>query len=178
VYAGHAALALVAKRFAPRVPIAVLVPMAFAPDWVQWTIAAAGGPLNPSLSHSLVSVLIGATVAAAVYWAIARSRWDALVVWLTYVSHWPADFVTAIKALWPNGPAVGLDLYRYPAADVVVESIVVLLCWIVYRRSLASEARTKRIGWLIPVGLLALQIGFVVIQNPAVKQPLRQMLAN
>lgn len=178
MYAGHAALALSAKRFGPRVPIAVLVPVAFAPDWIEWTVVALGGPFNPSLSHSLVSVLVGATVVAAVYWAIARSRWDAVVIWLTYVSHWPADFVTATKALWPNGPAFGFDLYRYPAADVVVESIVVLLCWIVYRRSLTPEARTKRIGWVIPVGLVVLQISFAVIQDPAVKQPLRQMLGN
>ena len=53
-----------------------------------------------------------------------------------------------------------------------------LLCWTAYRRSLSPEARAKRIGWLIPVGLVALQIGFALIQNPAVKRPLRQLLAN
>jgi hypothetical protein len=178
VYAGHAGLALLAKSRRPRVAMAVLVPVAFAPDWIQWTLGALGLPRNPSLSHSLVSVLVGASLIAGVFWLVTGSRPDAAIVGLTYLSHWPADFITAAKAIWPNSREFGFNLYQYPAADVVVESVVIVLCWAAYRRSLDPAAKDKAIGWLIPLGLVVLQIGFAVIQNPAVKEPLRQMWAN
>jgi hypothetical protein len=178
VYAGHAGLALYAKSRRPRVSIALLVPVAFAPDWIQWVLAAIGASNNPSISHSLLSTLIGATAVGGAYWLVSRSRADAAIVWLTYLSHWPADFITATKALWPNGPEFGLRLYQYPALDVVVESVVVILCWLAYRRSLPHRGRRQFVGWAIPVGLIALQIAFALIQNPAIKEPLKQMVAN
>jgi len=178
VYAGHAGLALYAKSRRPGVAIALLVPVAFAPDWIQWTLAELGISRNSSISHSLVSVGIGACLVACAYWLVTRSTADAAIVGLTYLSHWPADFITAVKAIWPNGPEFGLTLYQYPAVDVVVESLVILLCWLAYRRSLEASAKNKVVAWLIPLGLVALQVGFAVIQNPSVKEPLKQMIAN
>jgi len=177
VYAGHAGLALFATSRRPRVPIALLVPVAFAPDWIEWTLGALGITQNPSISHSLVSMLLGATVIAAAYWGIARSFAAAAIVWLTYLSHWPADFVTAVKPIWPNGREFGLSLYQRPVLDVILESLIVVACWVAYQRSLSAEARSRRTGWIIPVGLVALQIGFMVIQMPEVKEPIRQMIA-
>jgi hypothetical protein len=177
VYAGHAGIALFATSRRPRVPIALLVPVAFAPDWIQWTLGALDITQNPSISHSLVSVVIGATVVGGAYWAITRSAAGALVVCLTYLSHWPADFITAVKAIWPNGPEVGLNIYQHPVLDVAVEMLLVLACWIAYRRSLPTDGKAHRAAWLIPVGLVALQIGFIVIQMPQVKAPLREMIA-
>jgi hypothetical protein len=178
VYAGHAGLALFAKSRRPRVAIALLVPVAFAPDWIQWTLAELGITRNATLSHSLLSVLIGASLVAGGYWLVTRATAEAAIVGLTYLSHWPADFITAVKAFWPNGPELGLNLYQYPATDVVVESLVILLCWLAYRRSLEASSKNTAVAWLIPVALVALQVAFAVIQNPAVKEPLRQMIAN
>lgn len=178
MYAGHAGLALYGKTFRPRVPMAVLVPVAYAPDWIQWLLTAAGGPHNPSISHSIVSVIIGATIAAGIYWGVSKSAADAAIVGLTYLSHWPADFITGSKAIWPNGPEVGLNLYQHVAADVIVESIVVVLCWLAYRRSLPEASKAKLLDWAIPVGLIAFQIGFVLIQYPAIHDPIRQILTN
>ena len=177
MYAGHAGLALFATSRRPRVPIAVLVPVAFAPDWIQWTLGALGITQNTSISHSLVSVLLGATVIGAAYWGVARSFAAGAIVWLTYLSHWPADFITAVKPIWPNGRELGLNLYQHPMLDVVVESLFVVVCWIAYHRSLTTEARARRTVWLIPVGLVALQIGFMLIQMPQVKEPIREMIA-
>ena len=78
--------------------LSAVVPVAFAPDWIQWILDALGWH-NPSLSHSLLTVAIGATAVAGAYWAVTRSRDDANIVWLTYASHWPADFITAHKAI-------------------------------------------------------------------------------
>jgi membrane-bound metal-dependent hydrolase YbcI (DUF457 family) len=172
VYAGHAAIALLVKGVRPKIPLAVLVPVAFAPDWIEW-VADGLGHHNRMISHSLVSVGLGALVVGLVYWAVRRTPGDALAVALTYVSHWAADFLTGIKPTWPGGPQVGLLLYRYPGLDVVLESVVIVVCWRVYQRSLTPEARRRTVNRLIPAGLIAMQIAFAAIQNPLIKEPLR-----
>jgi hypothetical protein len=168
VYAGHAALAALAKGRRPRIPIALLVPIAFAPDWVEW-FADAFGFQNRMLSHSLVSVGIGSTVAALIYWFTTRQAGDAGVVWLTYVSHWPADFITGMKPTWPGGLEVGLMLYAHSLADVAVESVLVVVCWLVYRASLPVPSRSRAIVWLGPLGLIAMQLVFGVLSDPSLR---------
>lgn len=165
MYVGHAALATLAKGRRPRIPLALLVPVAFAPDWVEW-IGDAFGYSNRALSHSIVSVAIGATVVALIYWLTSRSSADAFVVWLTYASHWPVDFITGIKPTWPGGPDVGLMLYDHAIADVVVESVLVVLCCLYYRRSLPPVARRRSIFWLIPLGLIGMQLAYGAISDP------------
>lgn len=165
MYAGHAALALVAKAKRRAIPIAILVPVAFAPDWIKVLLAYAGNT-NAAISHSLVSVGIGATLVALAYFAYTRVAVDAFVLWLTYASHWPADFITGMKPTWPGGPLVGLLLYARPLDDVIVESILVVTCYLIYRRSLPEESRKRAIGWLIPLGLIGMQILFAAVQSP------------
>jgi membrane-bound metal-dependent hydrolase YbcI (DUF457 family) len=165
VYAGHAALALLAKSKRRAIPIALLVPVAFAPDWIKVLLSYLGHE-NRELSHSLVSVGICATVVALAYYAYARVAADAFVLWLTYVSHWPADYITGMKQTWPGGPQVGLLLYAHPLWDAIVESALIVVCYAVYRRSLPETSRKRAIGWLIPLGLIGMQILFVAIQSP------------
>lgn len=174
MYAGHAAIALLVKGVRPRIPLAVLVPVAFAPDWIEFVLDLLY-QRNRMLSHSLVSVGLGATLVGLLYWAATRQPGDATALALTYVSHWCVDFVTGIKPTWPGGPNVGLLLYAHPIADVVLEAIVIWLCWLVYKRSLPAAARRRPIALLIPAGLIAMQIGFAAIQNPLIKEPLRDM---
>jgi membrane-bound metal-dependent hydrolase YbcI (DUF457 family) len=163
VYAGHAALALLAKAKRPRVPIALLVPIAFAPDWIEW-IADALGHHDRAISHSLVSVGIGASLTALIYWLTTRQRADAAIVWLTYVSHWPADFITGLKPTWPGGPMVGLLLYTHPVWDALLECALVVACWLAYRRTLAARTQRRAILLLIPLGLIGMQIAFEAVQ--------------
>ena len=168
MYAGHAALATLAKSYRARVPIAVLVPVAFAPDWIAWFFDAIGHS-NREISHSLVSVGIGAFLAGLVYYFVARDEKGALLVWLTYASHWPADFITGLKPTWPGGPTVGLYLYTRPVVDVVIEFTVIVLCWIAYRRSLPAVARNRAVGWLVPAGLMVMHLAFFATTNPALR---------
>ena len=158
MFAGHAALALLAKAKRPRVAISLLVPVAFAPDLVE-LVGDALGHHNREISHSLVSVGIGATVVALVYWLVKRVAADAAVLWLTYVSHWPADYITGLKPTWPTGPMVGLLLYTRPVADACLESALVVVCWLAYRQSLPTARR--RVGLLVvPIALIAMQLAF------------------
>ena len=139
--------------------MALLVPVAFAPDVIELLFAQTGHR-NREISHSLVSVAIGATIVALVYLFVNKDRASAAVLWLTYASHWPADFVTGRKPTWPGGPTVGLFLYQRPVADAVVESLMVIVCWLVYRASLTPASRKRPVGLLLPIGLVAMQMVF------------------
>ena len=165
MFAGHAALAVFAKGKRPRVPLALFLAVAFAPDWIEW-IFAAFGHRNREFSHSLVSVGIGATLVALVYGAARRDWNGALALWLTYASHWPADFITARKPTWPGGPTIGLAMYSRPVADALIESALVGVCWFLYRRSLPEASRTRAGSPLIPLGLVILQITFLILISP------------
>jgi len=152
--------------------MAVLVPVAFAPDWVEW-ICAEFGRRDPILSHSLVSIGIGATLVALVYGIVARDAHGGGLVWLTYASHWPADFITGRKPTWPGGPSVGLLLYTHPKADVLLESVVVVVCWAIYVRSL-PPVRRRLLPLLLPAGLIAMQVVFAALQVDRIKDPLHR----
>ena len=174
MYAGHAALATLAKGARPRLPLWLLVPVAFAPDWIQWLMEALGHT-NPEYSHSLLSVGAGASIVALGYFAVTRERGDAFALWLLYLSHWAADFITGSKPTWPGGPTVGLGLYGHPVWDCVVECAVIVVAWFAYRRSFGPAIR-RRIGIaLVPLGLIALQVGFELIQTPEIRAAVREL---
>ena len=165
MYAGHAALAMLAKNQRPRIPIAFLVPVAFAPDWIDLFSHIVHQP-SAMTSHSIVSVAIGSTLAALVYALWRGAAVDAAVVWLTYASHWPADYLTGLKPTWPGGPWLGLTLYSRPMVDLVMESVLVFACWVAYRRSLPPGARRHPAVYLVPIGLVAMQLAFTALQHP------------
>jgi hypothetical protein len=157
VYAGHAAIATFVKAKRPKLALALLVPVAFAPDWIE-LFADALNQHNRLISHSLVSIGIGATLVAAIFALVTREIGNAGWIWMTYVSHWLADFITGHKPTWPGGPEVGLGLYDRGVWDVVLEAALVLICWLIYRRTLPSQSRGRRLVWLVPITLIVLQI--------------------
>jgi len=166
MYAGHAGLALFAKARRPRLSLVVLVLVAYGPDWIEWALSAIHrGPGSYAVaSHSLASVIIGSLVVALGALALRVAAWDAATLALLYQSHWVVDFITGLKPTWSGGPIVGLHLYSHPWWDFAFESVVVLACWMAYWRSLPPASR-RRIAILIPVGLIALQAGFALMQG-------------
>ena len=65
---------------------------------------------------------------------------------------------------------VGLYLYKQPVADTIIESCLVLVCWLVYRRSLPATSRNRAVGLLVPIGLIAMQIAFLAVSNPSLRK--------
>jgi hypothetical protein len=159
MFSGHAALALLGKAARPKVPLVLLGTVAFAPDIIQRALGHFY-QYNRELSHSMPAVGIGATLVALVYWAATGAAADASVVWLTYASHWPADYITGIKPTWPGGPMVGRMTYMHPARDAFLEIDLVLLCWLAYRSSLPANRKNTAITLLMPVVLIVCQAAF------------------
>ncbi len=131
---GHAGIALLAKRACPRVPLPLLVVAAYGCDILDVFFGALHHD-NRELSHSLVSLVLLASVMAGTYFLVTRRRADAVAVWVTYVLHWPVDFITGIKPTWPGGPDVGLGLYRYPLQEALLEMLVLAICVAVFLRA-------------------------------------------
>src|SRR4029077_11143699 len=73
-------------------------------------------------------------------------------------SHVLADYVTGLKPTWPGGPTIGLNLYSHPLGDLAVETVVLALGWLLYRRSLPPESRSSRLAWAMLVVLGATQL--------------------
>jgi hypothetical protein len=143
VRVGHAGVGLAAKRFGPRAPLWLLLCAAYAPDIIEVSLWPFGVH-NRELSHSLLSVGLGATLLAAIYGALRRDARGAICLWAVYVLHWPADFITGHKPTWPGGPTVGLDLYDRPVLVWIVDLAVLAAgCRLYYthaRRAAAMRA--------------------------------------
>ena len=159
MFSGHAGLALLGKAARPKVPLILLGVVAYAPDIIQRALGEFN-QYNRELSHSMPAVGLGATIVALVYWAATGESADASMVWLAYVSHWPADYITGIKPTWPGGPMVGLVAYLHPARDAILEVDLVLLCWLAYRSTLRPDRKNTPVTLLMPLVLIACQLAF------------------
>ncbi|MDE3052589.1 MAG: metal-dependent hydrolase [Gemmatimonadota bacterium] len=154
---GHLGLALGARAVDRDAPLPWLVAAAVAPDVLDLGLAA-GGVCNVGgeYTHSLAAIAITALVLGTAGGWATRSGKTGLLVAALVVSHLLADYVTGIKALWIGGPMVGLDLYRWPWADFLIEAPIVVAAWWAARR------RGDRPRWVasrfVLVALLAGQL--------------------
>lgn len=160
MYGGHIGIALAAKGVRWTIPLWVLLLATQLPDWTDAAVCAAGISSPPSgmLSHSLAAVAVLGGSLAVLYYAVARDAADAAVVGLVVASHAVADYATGLKPTWPGGPLIGLQLYQQPAIDFVVEAIVIVTGWLLYRRSLPPDRRRSTPVMLMLITLLLLQL--------------------
>jgi hypothetical protein len=160
MYTGHIAVALGVDRYRRRVPLVVLLLVAQAPDWVEQLFTALGYGNHAQLwSHSILAVVAGIAITASLYVALTRDTGGASLLAFVYLTHPVLDLVTGHKPLWPGGPPLGACLYNHPAADWVVESLVLLVGWFVYRAHPAAQRRNRL------ALALALLFGLIICQT-------------
>lgn len=161
MYAGHVGVALGAFGIRRAVPLWILIVASQLPDWADAAVCLSLRQSSATLlTHSIPAVaLLGAAVAIA-FWLTSRDVRGAALVLAVVLTHALGDYVTGIKPTWPNGPMVGLQLYRQPALDFVFESAVIALGWLLYRRSFPPEKRSSR-------GVVAVLVALVLIQLAA-----------
>ncbi|PSQ90284.1 MAG: hypothetical protein BRD45_00125 [Bacteroidetes bacterium QS_8_64_10] len=146
----------------PRVPLWALILAAFGPDLVNTVLKLAGveGPLE-TWFESATGVLIVAALIAVLYWVLRqRDGRGALLMGAVAVLHLPADLAANELPLWPDGPRMGAALYKHPAADFAVEALVVVVGWVLYRRSLPPGGRRRWPAWASLALLLVCQAMF------------------
>src|SRR5436309_12703244 len=96
------------------------------------------GVCNPTgaYSHSLPAILVFGVALAAVALLATRNRGTAILVAGMVLAHDAADLFTGFKSFFlPSGPLIGLDLYKWPALDFVVETALVVAGWSMLRRT-------------------------------------------
>jgi hypothetical protein len=156
VYAGHAAVAIALKRREPRLPVVPLVLAAFGPDWLELLLAIpVKRPGMAIFTHSIPAVLIGGGLAAAL-WAATR-RPGASTIFLAWLLHWPADLFTGRKPVLFPLPLIGLDLYKIPAADFALESVVIVIGCALYARAYPPRGELRRVIVMLGAALIAIQ---------------------
>ena len=161
MYAGHAGIALGAHGIRKAIPLWFLVIASQLPDWTDaaWCIADVRPLPTGILSHSIPAVSGLAIIAALFYVVWLRDPAGMLLVFLVVLSHGAGDYLTGIKPTWSGGPMIGLMLYHRPMIDFLIESTVILIGWMLYRRSLAPDRRNTEPAFTMLAALLVIQAG-------------------
>jgi hypothetical protein len=156
MYVGHVAIALALRARDERVPIVPLALACFGPDWIEAVLLAAGAKEGTAVySHSIPAMLIGAALAAGAFATLKRP--GARLILIGWLSHWPADLLTGRKPLFTSMPLIGLDLYKLPAVDFVLESVVIVVGCVLYARRYAPRAELRRTIVMLGAALIVLQ---------------------
>jgi type IV secretory pathway TrbD component len=174
MFAAHFAVALAAKRVAPRVSLGTL---ALAAQWVDllWPTllllgvervriepgATASNPLvfeHYPWSHSLAAVLVWALVFAVAHFAARRDPSSALVLAALVLSHWLLDAVVHVPdlPLTPGGPVIGAGLWNHKVVALALEFALLAGAALVYVRTTTARDRRGRWGFAGFVAFLAL----------------------
>ena len=180
MFVGHIAVGFAAKRFASRSSLGVLM---LAAIWVDliWPVLLMTGlemvrivPRTKSvvplvfvhypISHSLVMALVWAVVIGSTYWLISGVLRPSIIVGACVVTHWLLDFITHLPdlPLIPGMPArVGLGLWSYPMASMLVEGVLFGIGVVVYVRT--TSPRDRNGTWSLIV--LVVLVAFIGIGN-------------
>jgi hypothetical protein len=185
MFVGHYAAAMAAKAIEPKAPMWTLVGAAQLVDigWSAFIIAGIErASVDPSLpgsalvlehmpwTHSLPMALAWSVGAAILVKLLLRLPiWASIVVGLTVLSHWGADWLVHRPdlELWIGGPRVGLALWNYPVPEQALEIGLIAVCggaWIASRKTLGRLA-WPAIGFM--GFLIALQVVAMLSPQPA-----------
>jgi hypothetical protein len=159
MFIGHYALALAAKRAAPRTSLGTLFlavqladmlwPVFLILGWEQAHFVPGPNPLlslwldSIPISHSLLTLIAWGVLFAAVYRMRTGYAKGAVVLALAVISHWVLDFVThrPDMPLYPGGPKLGLGLWNSVAGTVIIEVVMFAAgTWIYLRTTRARDA--------------------------------------
>jgi len=177
MFIGHYALALAAKRAAPRTSLGTLFlavqladmlwPLFLLLGWEQAHLVPGPNPFlilwldSIPISHSLLTLIAWGVLFAAVYRMRTGYAKGAIVVALAVVSHWVLDVVThrPDMPLYPGGPKLGLGLWNSVAGTVIIEVVMFAAGTWIYLRTTRARDAVGRYGLAALLTLLALSYG-------------------
>lgn len=168
MYAGHAAVALALKAREPRLLLVPLMLACYGPDWLEVALMFPNKREGMAVyTHSIPAVVIGGTLAAALYAATRRP--GARLIFLAWLLHWPADLFTGRKPIVFGTPLIGLDLYKLPAVDFALETLVVVIGCALYARAFPARGELRRVIVILGATLIAMQaavdVALAVMRN-------------
>ena len=185
MFLGHFALGMAGKKISHRTSLGTLFLAAQFLD-LLWpfflligleTVAIDPGNtaftplafLSYPFSHSLVAALFWGLLFGLVHFIYKRSSRRALLLGLLVISHWLLDFITHRPDL-PLGlnesTKVGLGLWNYKAATLLIECLLFGISVYTYNRSTKAINKTGRYAWWTLVAFLLLIYILNVLGDP------------
>jgi hypothetical protein len=174
MFIGHYAVALAAKRAAPRTSLGTLFAAASLADllwpvflllgWEQAHVVPGPNPFltlwldSIPISHSLITLIGWGVLFALVYRRRTGYGRGALVVALLVVSHWVLDFVThrPDMPLYPGGTPLGLGLWNSVAGTIAVEGVMFVVGLWLYVGATRARDRAGSYGFWAFIAVLLL----------------------
>ena len=173
MFIGHYAVALAAKKAAPKTSLGTLVMAAQFVD-LLWPLFLLAGwehvRINPGdtkvtpldfydypISHSLLGTTLWGLLLGLLYYAFRKEKRGAIVVGLCVLSHWVLDFLTHRPdlLLWFGGKTpVGLGLWNSLPGTLVVEVGLFVAGLVIYLRTTKSRDKIGSIGFWTLIGVI------------------------
>ena len=171
MFIGHLAVAMAAKRAAPRASLGWLFAATQLPDLI-WPVLLLTGTERARIapgdtaftplafdhypwSHSLLMTVVWGVALGGFYAARRRYSRAGIVLAALVVSHWLLDWVThrPDMPLVPfGGPKLGLGLWNSVPATLAIEGLLFGVCVWIYMRATAATNAKGRWGF---IGLVA-----------------------
>jgi hypothetical protein len=177
MFLGHFAVALAAKRVAPRPSLGTAIMAAQWADGV-WPVLVLSGvehvKIHPGItavtpldfvsypySHGLIGDLIWAALFGVVYGTLRKDWRGALWLAALVLSHWVLDVIAHRPDMptWPGGPKLGGGLWNSLPATLIVEGLLFAAGIAIYcRATVARDALGNGLLWAF-VATLAILYG-------------------
>lgn len=175
MFVGHYAVALAAKRLAPRQSLGWLfiavqfLDVLWAPAILLGIEHAKVAPgFLPASSLVLYDMPWTHSLLMAVGWSWLAFRFSkSPVLGACVFSHWALDYVAHIQdlPLFKGGPKVGLGLWRNAHATVITEAALLLLGLVIYLQ--ATRPRTRAGDYAMPAFVVAMiAINLINVYGP------------
>lgn len=183
---GHYGLALAMKRAAPRVSLGTLTGAAQLADLIWPVLLLVGlehvtivANANPFLrlsfdsypwTHSLLMASVLGALVGVAYAAAYADRRGGVIVGLLVVSHWVLDWIVHSPdlPLYPDGPRVGLGLWRSVSGTIALEALIFMIGVALYTRATRATDRTGRWAlWGFVAVLVVLYVASIYTPPPA-----------
>ena len=103
-------------------------------------------------SHTIPAVAIEAGVVGGLAYLATSSRPITVSFVSVVLLHIAADYFTGRKLLMPGGEMVGLQWYDKPVYDFLLEALLVVAGWLLFRRT-GRAPQWARSPWLLLVAL-------------------------
>lgn len=180
MFIGHYAVALAAKKAAPKVSLGTALLAAEFLDFVWPVLLLAGAEhfrIAPGVtkvtpldfhdypySHSLVSALGWSALFGGAHYAVKRDRRAALVLGTVVFSHWVCDWLVHRPDLpvLPHGPYAGLGLWNSVAATLLLEGGMFLAgLWLYVRMTQAKDGVGRWGFWSLLAFVVMIYVGNV-----------------
>lgn len=160
MFLGHFALAMAAKKIAPKASLGTLVfsaqfadclwPVLLLAGWEQVRIVPGITRVTPldftshPISHSLLLELVWGSLLGVAYFLWSRDLRTALVSGALLPTHWLLDYLAhrPDMPLYPGGPKVGLGMWNSLALTLLVEFGLFLVGLLLYWRATRSKGRS------------------------------------